>query len=1053
MLRETIDLCLSRSRTMVTLFVLILIFGMDAYQSIPKEDRPDIPIPYIFISVTHRGISPEDGERLLIKPMETALKGLEGVKKMTSTATEGVVQIVLEFEAGFDSKQSLQDVRDKVDDAKSELPEASDEPIIQEINIGKFPILNVIIRGSAPERMMNRLADKLRQRVEEVPTVLEAKLQGKREEVVEIVVDPLALQSYNFSLSSIRILLESNNKLIASGAIERPDGRFVVKVPALIDKAAVLRSIPIKKEGDTVVTLEDVATIKRTYKTPTSIARVNGEPALVLEVSKRTGTNIIETIDNVKAVVEQETAYWPENMHVVYSQDNSRIIRTILHDLENNIIAAVLLALLPIILTIGIRSAALSALSVPGSFLMGVLILYMLGYSLNIVVLFSLILSIGMLVDAAIVVTEYADRKIVEGEDYRTAYSLAAKRMALPILSATATTLVVFAPLLVWPGIVGEFMRYMPITLNATVLSSLVIAFYFLPSIGPLLGKPKPPTDEEYAAMTAAESEGNMEKLAPFPRWYATILQKALKAPGKVTLAMISILTVVYLYFALIGTGVEFFPRIEPENAYVSVLARGNLSMQEKEEYMREVEERILPMTNDVRVFYTTIGGSKGMSGPPAEKDQIGVIYLEYQEWGDRRKSSEVLADIRNRTSDLYGIIVKTDEERRGPGAEKPINIEVHSKNFEDLPPAVSAIRQYMATIPGIISIEDDTNVPEIEWQIKVDREKAARYGADISMVGDMTQLLTNGLELTTYRPDDTDDEVDIVLRFPENKRRIRDLNTLQMVTADGTVPLSNFITREPKLKTGSIIRIDGNRSFSIKADVLEGENVSEKIEKIKAWIASNPAGISDNVRANFAGEDEEQREAQQFLSKAFILALVVMALIFLTQFNRYSVMVIILSAVFLSTVGVLLGLIITDQPFGIVMCGVGIIALAGIVVNNNIIFIDTFQQLKDEGHSTKDALIRTGVQRLRPILLTAGTGVLGLLPMVFAMTVDFFDRTISIGYPSSQWWRQLSTTIAGGLTFATILTLILTPCLIVLIESFTQWLNQQWSKHVKMGR
>lgn len=1052
MLRKTIDLCLSRSRTMIALLLMILIFGMDAYTNIPKEDNPDIPIPYIFVTITHRGISPEDGERLLIKPMETSLRGLEGVKKMTSTANEGSISIVLEFEAGFNSKQSLQDVREKVDEAKSELPEDSDEPIVKEINIAKFPILNVIIRGSVPDRMLNNLGEKLKTKIEEVPTVLQAQLVGKQEEVIEIIVDPLILQTYNLSFTSLRNILESNNKLIASGAIERPDGAFLVKIPALIEKGETLRNIPIKVDHDTVVTLADIATIHNTFKTPSSIARVNGESALVIEVSKRSGTNIIETIDEVKKVVAEESHYWPENVQYIFSQDNSKVIRNILHDLENNIIAAVILALLPIILTIGMRSAILTSLSVPGSFLMGILILYILGYSLNIVVLFSLILSIGMLVDAAIVVAEYADRKMVEGHDFRTAYGEAAKRMALPILSATATTLIVFAPLLVWPGIVGEFMRYMPITLNATVISSLIIAFYFLPSIGPLFGKPKPPTQHEYEAMTAAESGGNIAKLTPFPRWYAGLLEKALKIPGKVTLIMLSILTIVYLYFGIIGTGVEFFPRIEPENAYISVLARGNLSIWEKNAYVKQVEERIKDLSEDIRIFYTSVGGGGDSFGPPATKDQIGVIYLEYHDWGKRRTSAEILADIRKRTSDLYGIIVKTEEERRGPGAEKPINIELRSRNYDALKPAVHTIRNYMSNISGVVSIEDDTNVPEIEWQIKVDREKAARYGADINMVGDMAQLLTNGLELTTYRPDSTDDEVDIVLRFPQEKRRIRDLEFLQITTADGSVPLSNFVERTPTLKVGSINRIDGSRSFTIKADVLHGENVNEKVEMLKKWLDSKPTDIDPSIRIHFEGEDQEQQEAQAFLSRAFILALIVMALIFLTQFNRLSIMVIILSAVFLSTVGVLLGLIITNQPFGIVMCGVGIIALAGIVVNNNIIFIDTYELLKSDGVSTKDALIRTGVQRLRPILLTAGTGVLGLLPMVFGITIDFFDRTISIGDPSSQWWKQLSTTIAGGLTFATVLTLLLTPCLIVLIESWTQSIVRSWKAYVKMG-
>ncbi len=1028
-MNRLIDLAFARGRTVLLTLAFLLVAGTLAYRSIPKEAEPDIPIPFVHVQMTHEGISPEDAERLLLRPMEKELQSIEGLKEMQSRAAEGCASVTLEFSAGFDSKRALDDVREKVDFAKSKLPEATDEPVVSEVNVALFPVLTVALSGNLPERGLVRIARDLKDRIEAVPGVLEVDIGGDREAVMEVVVEPSVMETYGVSFEQLFRLIQNNNLLVAAGSMDTGAGRLVVKVPGVVENVEDVLALPVKVEGDRVVTFGQVARVRQGFKDPEGFARVSGQPAVTLEVKKRLDANIVDTIAQVRAVVEGERAHWPSGLDVRYLQDKSKEITRMLGDLENNVISAILLVMIVIVAALGLRSSLLVGLAIPGSFLAGILVLQLMGYTMNIVVLFSLILVVGMLVDGAIVVIELADRHLAAGESPARAYANAAKRMAWPVTASTLTTLVVFLPLLFWPGIVGEFMKFLPITVLIALSASLAMALVFVPVLGGTLGGRRTRT-------LSAEGDG------PVVRAYTRLLALVLRHPGKTLGVALAVLAATYAAYGVLGKGIEFFPEVEPERALVQVHARGDLSVREKDAIVRQVESRILDMPELESVYARSFNAA---GGPDQAEDLIGVVQLELQDWQERRKAAEIFEEMRRRTADIPGVVLELRKAQEGPSGGKPIQIEFSARDSARVPAAVAQVRGLMDRIGGFVDVEDDRPLPGIEWRLTVDREQAARYGADVALLGNAVQMVTTGIKVSDYRPDDSDDEVDIRVRFPVGERNLDQLGELRVPTERGMVPITNFVTLNPAPKTGTLSRVDARRVTTIKADVAEGELPDAKLEQLKTAIAG--AGLDPTVNLSFKGQDADQREAASFLARAFLIALFLMALILVTQFNSLYQATMVLSAIVFSTAGVLLGLLVTGQPFGVVMVGLGIIALAGIVVNNNIVLIDSYNQLRAEGLGPVDAALETGKTRLRPVFLTAFTTVLGLLPMVLAMNIDLIGREVTFGAPSTQWWTQLSSAIAGGLTFATLLTLVLTPALLVLGERIGSRLRRRGAR------
>ena len=1022
---ELIESAMSRSRTVILSLLVVLIGGLVAYNTIPKEAEPDIEIPIIYVSISHDGISPEDSERLLVRPMEQELRSIEGIKEMTANAYEGGANVQLEFDAGVDTDKALQDVREKVDKAKAKLPGETDEPTVNEVKMSRFdPMLVLNLAGNVPERMLTTIAKDLKEKIEGISGVLEVNLIGTREELMEVVVNPLAMESYGLDQAQIIQFVSLNNRLVAAGALHSDEGRFPVKVPGVFESAADVLDMPIKAVGERVVHFKDIAEVRRTYKDAESVARLNGKPAVAIEVVQRAGANVIDTIGEVKLLIAEEQAYWPTDIDIVASRDKSKDVNDMLSELQNSVISAVLLVFIVIIGILGVRSALLVGIAIPGSFLMGILIIGYFGVTINMMVLFALIMAVGMLVDGAIVVTEMADRRMAEGDSRYEAYSRAAIRMSWPIIASTCTTLAAFVPLAFWPGTSGEFMKFLPITLIAVLSASLIMALLFVPTLGSIFGKTGANTAEARRNLTAAET-GDLNSVTGFTGSYVRFLRRSLRRPwvsvGGVTALLISI----YVAFGTFGKGVEYFPDVEQPFGMIDIRARGDLSTAERDALVRQVEERVLGMP-EIEFLYAKTG-----SNDQGAEDQIGTLTLNYIHWDQRRKADDILEEIRRNTSDLVGIHIEPRKPDPGPPIGKPIRIEFSSRFPEALEAAVGEVQNLMESTPGIINIEDSRPLPGIEWQIKVDRAEAARFGADISLVGAMVQLVTNGIKIGEYRPDDSDDEIDIRVRYPEGSRSLAQIDELRIPSENGLIPISTFVKRVPAQKVSNIRRIDMKRTMSIDADVAAGLLVNDLVAELRNELPN--LKIDPRVSMTFGGSTQDQEEDQAFLARAMLMALAIMAIILVTQFNSIYQAGLILTAVVFSTGGVLLGHLIMGKPFGVIMSSVGVITLAGIVVNNNIVFIDTFNVLRSRGERAFDAILRTCAIRLRPVMLTTVTTIVGLLPMVLGVNINLIDRNISIGAPSSQWWTQLASSVAGGLAFATILTLLLTPSLLMI--------------------
>ncbi|HNP34523.1 MAG TPA: efflux RND transporter permease subunit [Woeseiaceae bacterium] len=1026
-----IESAIARSRTVIVTLVVVLVAGLYAYLTIPKEAEPDIEIPNIYVSISYEGISPEDSERLLVRPVEQELRAIEGVKEMTSTAYEGGANVLLEFDAGVDTNIALQDVREKVAKAKAEIPREADEPTVNEVKMSRFdPMLVLNLGGNVSERALTSIAKGLKEDIEGLPGVLEVNLVGVREELMEVIVDPLAMESYGLDQAQIINFINMNNRLVAAGSLESSQGRFPVKVPGVVESPLDVLNMPIKAVGERIVHFKDIAEVRRTFKDATSYARLNGKPAVAMEIVQRSGANLIDTIDEIKNLVRQEQQYWPAEIEVVASRDKSKDVKDMLTELQNSVLIAVLLVFIVIIGILGIRTALLVGVAIPGSFLMGILVIGAFGITINMMVLFALIMAVGMLVDGAIVVTELADRRMAEGESPQHAYTRAAIRMAWPIIASTCTTLAAFIPLAFWPGISGEFMKYLPITLIAVLSASLVMALLFVPTLGSIFGRTGASNAEARRNLSAAEI-GDLDSVTGLTGSYIQFLKKSLHRPWLNVAGVSALLIIIYVLFVNFGRGVEYFPEVEVNFGTVDIRARGDLSTDEKDQLVRQVEQRVLGMPELESVYAKT-----GSSGQNAE-DQIGSLALNYVPWDQRRSANEILADIRSRTADLAGVLIETRKPDSGPPQGKPVNIEFASRNYAKLAPTVARVAAALDMHPAIINVEDNLPLPGIEWQLKVDRAEAARFGADVALVGSMVQLVTNGLKLGEYRPDDSDEEIDIRVRYPLESRSLEQIDELRIQTSSGLVPISTFVTREPAQKVSTIHRTDRHRTVVLQADVLPDYLPTDVVAELGALLPT--LGLEPSVSYSFRGSTEDQQEDQAFLSRAMMIALAMMAIILVTQFNSIYQAGLVLTAVLFSTGGVLLGHLITGKPFGIIMSSIGVITLAGIVVNNNIVFIDSYNVLRERGAVAYEAVLRTCAIRLRPVLLTTVTTIVGLLPMVFGINIDLIDRHVTIGAPSSQWWTQLASAVAGGLAFATILTLFLTPSLLLIQANLSE--------------
>ncbi len=606
---SAINAAIGRSRTVMVAFVMILVAGIVSYQSMPKEAEPDIAFPFINVALTLEGVSPEDSERLLVRPMEQELRTLSGVKEMVASAAEGRATISLEFEPEVDVNQALQDVRDRVDLAKAKLPSDAEEPRVTEVKFSRFdPMMVLTLGGSIQERALYAVAADLKERLEGVGGVLEVNIIGAREELLEIVIDPLAMQSYGLSPADVLNLVDRNNRLVAAGALQAEQGRFAVKVPGVIESPEDILSLPIKVDRERVVHFRDIATVRRTYKDAESFARLNGEPSVGLEIVQRTGSNILSTVDEVKSILAEVSDFWPPGIQLTITRDKSYYVKKNISSLVNNVSTAIVLVFIVLISILGLQNSFLVGISIPGSFCAAFFLLNIFGYSINMVVLFGSIMAVGMLVDGAIVVTELADRKMAAGIHRRIAYPEAARRMAWPIIASTATTLAAFLPLVFWPGLIGSFMVFLPLTLIFTLSASLLMALIFVPTMGTLFGRPGHLNAKIRHDLIAAET-GDLNSIGGYTGQYIRAMQVAMARPWVVLAGITALLVAIYVAYGMLGRGITMWPEVEPNQGSIDIRALGDFSLQEKDYLVRQVEERVIGI-DGVENLYVRFSGA-----------------------------------------------------------------------------------------------------------------------------------------------------------------------------------------------------------------------------------------------------------------------------------------------------------------------------------------------------------------------------------------------------------------------------------------------------------
>ncbi len=1019
-----INALMTRSRVTLTVFVLGLLAGLIAYFAIPKESNPAIQAPVTWVSVPVPGISPEDAERLIVRPLEEQMRDLNGLDRIESAAYEGGARVVTWFDPSTDIDQAILDVRAKVDLAEREFPTESEEPFVGEYNAGEEDVIGVVIYGPVDERTLLRTVQHLEESIKGVPGVLEVDLGGVREELLEVVVDPAKLESYQIRTNELFQAISANNRLVAAGSIDTGSGRFAVKIPGLFEEASDVYDIPVRASGDGVVTLGDLGEVRRTFIDATNFARFEGAPAMTMWISKRIGSNILQVNKGVKEVVEAEAELWPEAIQFSYAFDAAEVIRANINNLTSSIITAVILVMIILIAALGVRPAILVGVGIPSSFLLAFAVLNTIGFTLNIMVLFALVIAVGLIVDGAIVVVEFADRKRAEGLDRKEAFSMAAKRMFWPIASSTGTTIAAFLPFLFWDSDIGQWMGYLPKTLIIVLSTSLVVALIFLPVIGAQIGSKTRKTDATRMALSGDE-DVDPKSLTGMTGAYARFAAMAIRRPVAVFFGVIGISVATFVGMAVKPPGSEFFVKEEPRELRVYVGAGvSNLAWEEKRDLVASVEAKLLGIEG-VEDIYTRIRNPNNNE----PRDMIGRIDLEFPEWEDRTiRASTVEDEVRRRLETVEGLRTEVRQPQGGPGQGKDIEIEVRGRTPAAAASATDRVVTYLRNLDSVIEVEDSRASPGLEWNLDVDRELAGRFGADMTTIGAAVQLVTNGILVGQYRPDDSIEEIDIRVRFPREDRGLGALKRVRVFTTEGAVPISNFVTRTPAPKVDEIRRRDGSRVIDVKANTAEGFNTSDAVTAIREWLDEQTFA---NAQIDFGGSQQDTAEAMGFFVTAMIVGLFLIAFILLVQFNNFYHVLLTLSAVIFSVIGVMLGFVLTGNYISVIMTGTGIVALAGIVVNNNIVLIDAFQRFRERGMGVEAAALKTAVQRMRPVLLTTLTTMIGLSPLMFGLSVDYLDGQIRNGGPSVGWWGPFASAIIYGLGFSTVITLLLTPAML----------------------
>jgi multidrug efflux pump len=1087
--------------SMLVLLAIIGILGFVSYASIPKEARPEIVIPIVAVNTSYPGVSPNDIETLITRKIEEEVNTIPEIKELTSTSVEGYSSVVAEFHTGMNMEEALRKVREKVDRARPKLPADANEPTVLEFNLSEIPIMQVNISGEYGLVQLKDVAEDLKERLEQLPAISEVQISGGLEREVKVDVDLARLQHYAVSFNDIVETIRDENVTIPGGVMDVGTVKYPVRVAGEFADTRLIEDLVVKTFDGQPVYVRDVAAVDFGFKEQSSYARLDGHPVITLGIIKRSGENIIDTADAVKAAIAEMEPRVPPTTMVKITGDESKNIHQMVASLENNIISGLILVLAVLLFFLGVRNAGFVAISIPMSMLLSFIILKALGVSMNMVVLFSLILALGMLVDNAIVVVENIYRHMEEGYERLQAAIRATGEVAMPVIASTVTTLGAFLPLMFWPGIVGEFMGYLPLTLIVTLSSSLFVALVLVPVLCALFmkvdGTPSKPlapaakytlfalgallvlaiaANSLIAAATLAVTAVAlvlmhrllMTRLA---RWfqtravpslvdrYETRLRWALNHRGLVLGSAFAVLFASFLAFGRFNSGVEFFPEnIPPSQVFVKLDVPSGTSPAFTNSVAERLEAQLpsIPGIGDAESVVATVGTSSQW-GSVFSGSADAIITVSFRDFEDREQDVfETLAAMQERVGgDIAGADVTVDKPSNTPAGGKPVNLEIIGDDPNQLRQLANQAVNLLRAAPvfaKLEGLESDMEDGRPELVVEVDREKAALYGLSTAKVGNTIRAAIQGAEAAKFRTGN--DEYDITVRLAEEYRQ--DLSALADLTVmhEGKpIPLSSVARWYMDEGYGSIRRKDMDRVATVSSDVRAGLNTNAVLAEAQQVLEPFARTLPPGYTLRYTGQQQDQQEAQQFLFGAFLTALMLIAFVLVSQFNSVVKPLIILTSVLMSTIGVLLGLMVFRMPFVIIMTGVGIISLAGIVVNNAIVLIDYIDLLRErDGLSRREALVQAGRTRFRPVVLTAITTILGLVPLAIGLNFDFVGLFTALapdlywGGEQAAWWAPMAIAVIVGLAFATLLTLLLVPVLYSLIDDSVAFFRRHFS-------
>ncbi len=1010
--------------TVFVLLVIIVIAGVESYMILPREAAPDIEIPNILVHTFYEGVTPDDIESQITIPLERKINEIGDIKELRSTSSEGVSFINIEFNPDIDIDVAVQKVRDKVDQAKPDLPDdLEDEPMIEELNFSEFPIMIVVVSGPLGLARLKQIADDMEDEIESIPGVLNVDVIGGLEREITVEYEPERLAALQVSVTDLMNTVIANNVTTPGGSLDIGEGKYLVKIPGEFkDPSEAQRLVVYARDGQPLY-LNDVADLNDGFEDRQTISRLNGVESVSLSIQKRTGENIIEISDAIKKMLEEYKANVPSGVEFSITTDQSKDIRMMVADLQNSILSGLVLVLVVVFSSIGFRNAMLVSISIPCSMLISFVVIRLSGMTLNMVVLFSLVLAVGMLVDNAIVIIENVFRHGQMGKGRIQAAIDATAEVAWPVITSTLTTVGAFLPMVFWPGIMGEFMCYLPITVIITLFASLAVALVINPAMASVFIRPKgrPPA----------------EKPGPILRTYRAILNWSVDNSGAVMLMAVILLFLVIGYYKDAGHGTELFPETDPKRAYVDVRCPIGVSLDTSDSYVRRAEEETEKYP-DIIYSVANVGSGVGdnpMLGGSSASTHESRVSIEFKDRKERKVASpSILMSLREDLRDVVGADIDIRKEEEGPPTGSAVSVEISGEDYGVLVTLRQKIVDMIRPIPGLVNLRDDYVVARPEISVRVDKERAALFGLTTQLVAKNIQAAVRGINAGVYR--DGNDEYDILVRLPESRRKSLDaLNNLMIATLDGSpVPLSSVCSIEIASGFGAIKRVDRKRVITVEADT-EGRLPNAVLADVQKTLAN--LDLPRGYAINYAGQNEEQDESIEFLSRAFAGAIFLIALVLVTQFNSITRPAIVLSSVLLSMMGVFIGLLVLKLPFGIIMTGIGVISLAGVVVNNAIILIDYIIKLREQGVDKRESLIEAGMTRFRPVLLTAITTILGLLPMALGVSFDFSAWAWDVGSESSQWWGPMAIAVIFGLAIATVLTLVVVPCMVSLQDRF----------------